>query len=54
LIASQQQNTVVAEQEKKHRAEVQANAIADEIVATEIAEDKKKKKKKSKSKKKKK
>lgn len=45
---------IFAEQEKKLREEAAANKIADEIVANEIAEEKKKKKKKSKSKSKKK
>ena len=54
MIASQEQNKLVVEQESKQRAEAQANAIADEIVANEISEEKTKKKKKSKSKSKKK
>ena len=54
FLASQERNKLVLEQESKQKAEDQANAIADEIVANEISEEKKKTKKKSKSKSKKK
>lgn len=51
MVAAQNQNKIIKEQQEKQIAEAQANAIADEIVAEELAEEeRKKKKKKSKSK----
>jgi protein TIF31 len=54
MVAAQAQGKLLAEQEEKQKAEANAKAIADEIIANEIAEEKKKKKKKTKSKAKKK
>eukprot|EP00557_Chaetoceros_sp_GSL56_P006762 CAMPEP_0176493360 /NCGR_PEP_ID=MMETSP0200_2-20121128/9508_1 /TAXON_ID=947934 /ORGANISM="Chaetoceros sp., Strain GSL56" /LENGTH=1500 /DNA_ID=CAMNT_0017891019 /DNA_START=61 /DNA_END=4563 /DNA_ORIENTATION=- len=54
MVAAQAQGKLLAEQEEKQMAEANANAIADEIIADEIAEEKRKKKKKNKSKAKKK
>lgn len=51
MVAAQNQNKIMKEQQEKQIAEAQANAIANEIVAEELAEEeRKKKKKKSKSK----
>lgn len=54
MVAAQAQGKLLAEQEEKQKAEANAKAIADEIIASEMAEEKKKKKKKTKSKAKKK